>query len=201
MKKTTQFSVVKPTLLVISVLLVFLCGIIQPEYIMAIQIVLLLFAARKVRISQSFIALLLILVLHTGICVLLGRDTIFLAVKQLADATVQFSYNKESYKPFDGWTPNSKPSWWGDYNKVKHNRAENDNIKLANLKNVFNALAALFILNRYLCKIVCSNKIMKEPEIKSNLFTMVGWDICILEGNGFVRRLSTNGNMSVLVES
>ena len=73
--------------------------------------------------------------------------------------------------------------------------------KLANLKNVFNALAALFILNRYLCKIVCSNKIMKEPEIKSNLFTMVGWDICILEGNGFVRRLSTNGNMSVLVES
>lgn len=76
-----------------------------------------------------------------------------------------------------------------------------DNIKLANLKNVFNALAALFILNRYLCKIVCSNKIMKEPEIKSNLFTMVGWDICILEGNGFVRRLSTNGNMSVLVES
>lgn len=112
-----------------------------------------------------------------------------------------FSYNKESYKPFDGWTPNSKPSWWGDYNKVKHNRAENDNIKLANLKNVFNALAALFILNRYLCKIVCSNKIMKEPEIKSNLFTMVGWDICILEGNGFVRRLSTNGNMSVLFES
>lgn len=119
----------------------------------------------------------------------------------LTDATVQFSYNKESYKPFGGWTPNSKPSWWGDYNKVKHNRAENDNIKLANLKNVFNALAALFILNRYLCKIVCSNKIMKEPEIKSNLFTMVGWDICILEGNGFVRRLSTNGNMSVLVES
>ena len=42
---------------------------------------------------------------------------------------------------------------------------------------------------------------MKEPEIKSNLFTMVGWDICILEGNGFVRRLSTNGNMSVLVEN
>ena len=119
----------------------------------------------------------------------------------LTDATVQFSYNKESYKPFDGWTPNSKPSWWGDYKKVKHNRAEYDNIKLANLKNVFNALAALFILNRYLCKIVCSNKIMKEPEIKSNLFTMVGWDICILEGNGFVRRLSTNGNMSVLFES
>lgn len=119
----------------------------------------------------------------------------------LTDATVQFSYNKESYKPFDGWTPNSKPSWWGDYNKVKHNRAENDNITLANLKNVFNALAALFILNRYLCKIVCSNKIMKEPEIKSNLFTMVGWDICISVGNGFVRRLSTNGNMSLLVEN
>lgn len=61
--------------------------------------------------------------------------------------------------------------------KLNHRIDWNDNIKLANLKNVFNALAALFILNRYLCKIVCSNKIMKEPEIKSNLFTMVGWDI------------------------
>ena len=28
----------------------------------------------------------------------------------LTDATVQFSYNKESYKPFEGWTPNKK---WG----------------------------------------------------------------------------------------
>ena len=101
MKKTTQFSVVKPTLLVISVLLVFLCGIIQPEYIMAIQIVLLLFAARKVRISQSFIALLLILVLHTGICVLLGRDTIFLAVKQLAGIIVSYLFYKTIVKNKD----------------------------------------------------------------------------------------------------
>ena len=101
MKKTTQFSVVKPTLLVISVLLVFLCGIIQPEYIVAIQIVLLLFAARKVRISQSFIALLLILVLHTGICVLLGRDTIFLAVKQLAGIIVSYLFYKTIVKNKD----------------------------------------------------------------------------------------------------
>lgn len=36
---------------------------------------------------------------------------------------------------------------------------------------------------------------------KAKMNTMVGWDICILEGNGFVRRLSTNGNMSVLVEN
>lgn len=42
--------------------------------------------------SQSFIALLLILVLHTGICVLLGRDTIFLAVKQLAGIIVSYLF-------------------------------------------------------------------------------------------------------------
>ena len=101
MKKTTQFSVVKPTLLVISVLLVFLCGIIQAEYIVAIQIVLLLFVARKVRISQSFIALLLILVLHTGICVLLGRDTIFLAVKQMVGIIVSYLFYKTIVKNKD----------------------------------------------------------------------------------------------------
>lgn len=78
MKKTTQFSVVKPTLLVISVLLVFLCGIIQPEYIMAIQIVLLLFAARKVRISQSFIALLLdSCIAYRNLCAFRKRYNIF----------------------------------------------------------------------------------------------------------------------------
>ena len=68
---------------------------------MAIQIVLLLLADRKVRISQSFIALLLILVLHTGICVLVGRDTMFLAIKQLAGIIVSYLFYKTIVKNKD----------------------------------------------------------------------------------------------------
>ena len=36
------------------------------------------------------------------------------------------------------------PSWWNDYNQLKHNRVIN--YKLANLGNVLNALAGLYIL-------------------------------------------------------
>ena len=110
----------------------------------------------------------------------------------LAIAEVEFSINKEKYKPFEGWTPTNRPFWWDAYNKVKHHRAENDNIKKANLENVFNALAALYVLNRYLCKIVCAGRVMKEPEIKSKLFKMIGWEVCIPMGNGFMQVASAD---------
>ncbi len=46
------------------------------------------------------------------------------------------------------------PTWWGDYNSVKHNRLSLDsadiNYDKANLGNVINAFAALYILERAL---------------------------------------------------
>ncbi|MZK16701.1 hypothetical protein [Dorea longicatena] len=120
---------------------------------------------------------------------------------ELIDAEVCFSFNRKLYKPFSNWTPDSSPSWWRAYNKIKHHRAEKENIKRANLKNVFYALTALFVLNRYLCKIVCADKIVQEPEIKSNLFAMAGWNICISEGNGFTKVISPEGNMQIVFDN
>lgn len=58
-----------------------------------------------------------------------------------------------SIKPFESWRVDNeiKPlKWWQAYNKIKHGRVAN--FTTANLKNVFYALGALFILNNYLLK-------------------------------------------------
>lgn len=113
----------------------------------------------------------------------------------LVKSEVQFKFTKEFFKPFEGWEPNKSPDWWRDYNTVKHNRADANNLKKGNLKNVFYALMALFDLNRNLCKEVSGSTALNEPEIKSSLFEMKGWDVCIPEGNGSVRILRTDGSM------
>lgn len=92
MKKITQLNVINPTVLDLSVFIIFLCGIIQSELILIIQIFLLLFVIRKVRISQNFIAILLILLIHTGICVLLGKDNILFAIKQIVGITISYLF-------------------------------------------------------------------------------------------------------------
>lgn len=92
---------VRKSLITISILLVFLCGIIQPEYIISIQIVVLLFLVRRVRISRSAIVILLILVIHTAICIFLGRDTTYLAIKQLAGIIVSYLFYKTIFKNKD----------------------------------------------------------------------------------------------------
>ena len=54
--------------------------------------------------------------------------------------------------PFSTWASitSENPIWYKAYNSLKHNR--NDNIKEANLENIINALAGLFILNLLLRK-------------------------------------------------
>jgi len=44
--------------------------------------------------------------------------------------------------------------WWQDYNAIKHDRAKN--MEVANLNNLFNALAGLYLLNVYLMDITFS---------------------------------------------
>ncbi|HIR97854.1 MAG TPA: hypothetical protein IAD39_08295, partial [Candidatus Merdisoma faecalis] len=61
------------------------------------------------------------------------------------------------------------------YNDVKHHRAEQ--YKEANLKNVLNALAGLYILENYLVKYIgdMANDIDVPNDI-SHLFEMVDWE-------------------------
>jgi len=47
--------------------------------------------------------------------------------------------------PFEDWNQDTPPSWWTAYNKVKHRRHEH--FSQANLGNVLQTIAGLFVLN------------------------------------------------------
>lgn len=80
-------------------------------------------------------------------------------------------------QPFINWeqAPNYKsPDWWKPYNDVKHERV--NNYTFANLKNVLNALAGLYILENYLVKFIGDrDSNMDVPNDISELFEMVNW--------------------------
>ena len=112
---------------------------------------------------------------------------------------VIYEYTGEEFEPIRGWTSNDSPRWWRAYNSVKHDRLDSDNQKKANLENVFNALAGLYMLNRFLCKKVCEGNTINEPEIKSRLFKMKGWGVTTRIGGDFALRTIENGNIGILV--
>lgn len=79
-------------------------------------------------------------------------------------------------QPFMNWSllPYNSPDWWTPYNKVKHKRVTN--YKKANLKNVLNSLAALYILEQYLVKYIGDrDKVYDVPNDISQLFEMVNY--------------------------
>ncbi|MCO7227530.1 hypothetical protein [Pleionea sp. CnH1-48] len=57
-----------------------------------------------------------------------------------------------SLSPLSSWKEGCPPKWWTANNKVKHHRHEAKNYEKANLKNVLNSIAALYILNLYFYK-------------------------------------------------
>lgn len=46
--------------------------------------------------------------------------------------------------PWSNWQQTRTPDWWADHNRVKHQRSEH--FRSAHLKNVLNAVSALFLL-------------------------------------------------------
>lgn len=78
-------------------------------------------------------------------------------------------------QPYCGWNtsqPSKSLMFWDSFCKIKHSRYAN--IQEANLKNVLNMLAALYLLEmKYLSKIA-----QDEPDVpdrKSNLFELKDW--------------------------
>lgn len=78
-------------------------------------------------------------------------------------------------QPYQGWNesqPSKSLMFWDSFCKIKHSRYTN--IQEANLKNVLNMLAALYLLEmKYLSKIT-----QDEPDVpdrKSNLFELKDW--------------------------
>ncbi len=78
-----------------------------------------------------------------------------------------------SIEPFGETWPNQTPTWWREYNNVKHGRTLN--YKKANLENVLYTLASLYLLEEYLHR-----KVRKQNEEdfirpESNLFAL-SWE-------------------------
>lgn len=76
-------------------------------------------------------------------------------------------------QPFVNWnqSPYKSPDWWSLYNQVKHKRLSH--YKNANLKNVLNALAGLYILENYLVRYIGTrDDDLDVPNDKSQLFAM-----------------------------
>lgn len=75
--------------------------------------------------------------------------------KYFKDERVYLYKSRIELQPWKEWGENKAPFWWTMYNNVKHHRMEIDEktekpyYKYANLENVLNALAALFIVEQY----------------------------------------------------
>lgn len=99
-------------------------------------------------------------VIMKGICSLLDNDRvnnidhyrpiIQEKLSDLINEEVFISRFGMSSKPWINWQSDENPIWWKANNKIKHQRT--DHFKKANLKNAFNALGALLIVNLYFYK-------------------------------------------------
>lgn len=69
-------------------------------------------------------------------------------------------------RPWSNWQNDKTPDWWQDHNRVKHQRGEH--FQLANVKNVLNAMAGLFLIVLYYYRGVIDGRRIEPPP---NLFT------------------------------
>lgn len=90
----------------------------------------------------------------------------------------KIDFRRTELQPFKNWKSGEDyqaPEWWLGYNAVKHNRIEN--YKRANLKNVVNALAGLFILENYFVKKITEGTEENDvPDDMSQIFKMKDWE-------------------------
>jgi len=73
--------------------------------------------------------------------------------------------------PFSNWclSPYSSPSWWDDYQKVKHYR--HSEFMRATQDNALNAVAGLITLNFYLYRQIANQPYANPPHPSSHMFS------------------------------
>ncbi|PAY01189.1 hypothetical protein CKO50_11500 [Pseudoalteromonas sp. HM-SA03] len=69
----------------------------------------------------------------------------------ITEQALSFEFELQ-YVPWKAFEEGRSPSWWSDYNKVKHERREH--FHKANLGNVLESLAGLYIVNLYLERVL-----------------------------------------------
>lgn len=116
--------------------------------------------------------------------------------KYFATESVYFRSIHKSISPWIEWSNNNQLIWWKAYTQVKHNRADDDEegnpiFFKANLENVLNALAALYVAEEYLFYI-CEKKYKYSPgnesyalqSLISEKLMMKNWERCYLSFMG-----------------
>lgn len=101
---------------------------------------------------------------------------------------------KNNLTPWAGWTTSKSPTWWGNYNSVKHHRSEldaagNEIFHYADQSTVLNALAGLFQLELFFYRDLANDEMKNQlvPLPISNLFAIKGWQkVFSLGGNSCI---------------
>jgi len=122
------------------------------------------------------------------------KEIVLQQLPKFSNEIMIFSEKKE-IKPFDSWNFNMKPTWWEDYNNIKHNRTLKINgfesYKKANQENILNAFCALYQLEMYFYKSIVdkSNKSgkLRMPVPQSRRIRIKDWpDNILLIDNRYI---------------
>lgn len=112
-------------------------------------------------------------------CITEYRETLRKITPDIFKCEVELkrSHPQISVEPFSGWCEMEKAGdlpWWLAYNKVKHNRSTE--FKKANLENLTNALAALYVIEMSLVRqIGHKTDSIDVPDSESNIFEIKNW--------------------------
>lgn len=118
-------------------------------------------------------------------------------VTDFSDRVISVKRENINVKPWENWSYTettteegkrkieaNNPKWWRLYNKVKHERISIEDetglpyYKLANQKNVLNALAGLFQLEMYYYRLLRQKLFTTEPDMPfplSQIFEIENW--------------------------
>ena len=122
--------------------------------------------------------------------ILCNRSNIKSAVVYCGDLQLKpwEEWSSDPCDPNNGNNPlNVSPTWWKDYNKVKHERLATDSngdfwYTHANFENTVNALAALYVIcmNCYKDLAVAEGNRMTKPYYKNTLLQYKDWESSII---------------------
>ena len=89
------------------------------------------------------------------------RNTLRKASHELENSVVTLPRYGLTLTPWSNWQEDKNPNWWGSYNDVKHKRDRF--FSEANLNNVLNAMAGLFLIVLHYYRGVIEGKRIEPP--------------------------------------
>jgi len=91
------------------------------------------------------------------------RNVIRPSIPELETSVVSLPRHGLELIPWKNWKNDQTPNWWSDHTMVKHHRSSH--FEKANLKNVLNAMSALFLLILYFYRDEIQGRRMEPPPV------------------------------------